>query len=212
MKYYAVRKGRIPGIYRSWNECKEQTFGFSGPEFKSFISITLAEKFMNSKKEEKKKKSPQKKNKKERRIYYLKPKRLLSSTSIDEKNIPIVYTDGSAILRVNAGAGVFFGNGDNRNGSYRVPGEQTNQRAEAYAVIKALQSCEGPIRIITDSMYVINCLTGIWSINANKDLFGVLQQEVGNRYIILEWVKGHSGIRGNEEADRLANEGRLIDT
>ena len=37
-KYYAVRSGRIPGIYESWAECKAQTDGYSGAEFKSFSS------------------------------------------------------------------------------------------------------------------------------------------------------------------------------
>lgn len=41
-KYYAVRKGRVPGIYASWDECKEQTEGFSGADFKSFKSYEQA--------------------------------------------------------------------------------------------------------------------------------------------------------------------------
>jgi hypothetical protein len=35
-KYYAVRRGRIPGIYRTWDSCEKQVEGFSGCEFKSF--------------------------------------------------------------------------------------------------------------------------------------------------------------------------------
>ena len=35
-KFYAVRKGYNTGIYESWDECKKQTSGFSGAEFKSF--------------------------------------------------------------------------------------------------------------------------------------------------------------------------------
>jgi hypothetical protein len=35
-KYYAVRRGRVPGIYRTWDSCEKQVEGFSGCEFKSF--------------------------------------------------------------------------------------------------------------------------------------------------------------------------------
>lgn len=35
-KFYAVRVGRVPGIYESWEECKINTHGFSGSVFKSF--------------------------------------------------------------------------------------------------------------------------------------------------------------------------------
>jgi hypothetical protein len=35
-KWYAVKKGRIPGIYLSWVDCQKQTKGFSGTIFKSF--------------------------------------------------------------------------------------------------------------------------------------------------------------------------------
>lgn len=35
-KFYAVKKGLTPGIYRTWDECKRQVDGFSGAVYKSF--------------------------------------------------------------------------------------------------------------------------------------------------------------------------------
>ena len=48
IKYYAVRKGFIPGIYFSWEDCLKQTKNFSGAQFKSFTSILEAEEYINS--------------------------------------------------------------------------------------------------------------------------------------------------------------------
>ena len=42
MKYYAVARGRKPGVYLTWKECKEQVDGFSGAKFKSFSSCEEA--------------------------------------------------------------------------------------------------------------------------------------------------------------------------
>lgn len=36
-KYYAVKNGRKPGIYKSWSDCKAQVDGFSGATYKSFL-------------------------------------------------------------------------------------------------------------------------------------------------------------------------------
>ncbi|WP_302789300.1 viroplasmin family protein [Anaerostipes caccae] len=38
-KFYVVRKGKNPGIYSTWDECKKQVDGFSGAEYKSFVVI-----------------------------------------------------------------------------------------------------------------------------------------------------------------------------
>ena len=35
-KVYAVRKGKTPGLYMSWDDCKAQVDGFPGAEYKSF--------------------------------------------------------------------------------------------------------------------------------------------------------------------------------
>lgn len=53
MKFYAVKKGRIPGIYRTWVEAKAQVDGFSGAEYKSFEKITDATSYMDWTQEEK---------------------------------------------------------------------------------------------------------------------------------------------------------------
>ncbi len=50
-KYYAVKKGRNPGIYETWEECKKETDGFSGSEFKSFTSLDDAQAFISSQEE-----------------------------------------------------------------------------------------------------------------------------------------------------------------
>lgn len=47
MKYYAVRSGRVPGIYTTWSECQKQISGFSNASYKSFTSKKAAQEFMD---------------------------------------------------------------------------------------------------------------------------------------------------------------------
>ncbi|KAI4258000.1 MAG: hypothetical protein LQ352_001390 [Teloschistes flavicans] len=45
-KFYAVRVGFQPGIYHTWADCLEQVKGFKKALFKSFASLTDAERFL----------------------------------------------------------------------------------------------------------------------------------------------------------------------
>ena len=45
-KFYAVRVGRTPGIYNSWDDCKAQTDGFPNATYKSFKTAAEAAEFM----------------------------------------------------------------------------------------------------------------------------------------------------------------------
>lgn len=46
--YYAVKTGKVPGIYRTWAECEAQTKGFSGAEFKKFGTEEAAQAFIDA--------------------------------------------------------------------------------------------------------------------------------------------------------------------
>ena len=46
MKFYAVKKGFVPGIYLTWEACKEHVHCFKRSEFKSFKSLAKAHKYM----------------------------------------------------------------------------------------------------------------------------------------------------------------------
>ncbi|CAM9014766.1 unnamed protein product [Wickerhamomyces anomalus] len=45
--FYAVQKGKAPGVYKTWDECKAQVIGFSGAIYKKFNSIGDAQHFIN---------------------------------------------------------------------------------------------------------------------------------------------------------------------
>jgi ribonuclease HI len=47
-KYYAVKYGRIPGIYGTWNECQIQVNKYPGANFKSFKTEKEANEFMSN--------------------------------------------------------------------------------------------------------------------------------------------------------------------
>lgn len=47
-KYYAVRVGKVPGIYNTWEECKAQIDGVSGAVYKSFSSLEEAERYIQN--------------------------------------------------------------------------------------------------------------------------------------------------------------------
>ena len=75
-----------------------------------------------------------------------------------------VYVDGSCINngKPNAVAGwaVFYGDDDPRNMSASLDGDQTNNRAEITACVKAIEHFVGDhIHICTDSKYTIQCVT-----------------------------------------------------
>lgn len=42
-KYYVVWKGHNPGVYLSWEKCKEQIDGFTGAAYKAFTDRDMAE-------------------------------------------------------------------------------------------------------------------------------------------------------------------------
>lgn len=46
--YYVVKKGIIPGIFRTWTECKEQIHEYPGAIYKKFDNMQDAVKFLNS--------------------------------------------------------------------------------------------------------------------------------------------------------------------
>ncbi|KAI0336025.1 RnaseH-domain-containing protein [Cubamyces sp. BRFM 1775] len=141
-----------------------------------------------------------------------------------EDEAVVVYTDGSCVdnglATARAGSGIWFGEGDARNGSERVPGtDQSNQIAEMYAVTMAHRATPPfvPLHVVSDSKYVVDGLTRWlpkWEENgwigvANqcqiKEVAALLRSR--SAPTTFQWVKGHSRVRGNEEADRLAAEG-----
>lgn len=36
MKYYAVKEGRVPGVYTTWADCEAQVKGYPGADYKKF--------------------------------------------------------------------------------------------------------------------------------------------------------------------------------
>ena len=47
-KYYAVKVGKTPGIYLTWEDCKSQVEGVSGAVYKSFPTLLEAEEYILS--------------------------------------------------------------------------------------------------------------------------------------------------------------------
>ncbi len=101
----------------------------------------------------------------------------------------------------------------------------TNQRMEVTAALEALRALDGPVLIVSDSTYVVHCFRDHWWRNwirrgwknknrqsiANRDLWEPLVDLVQDRGdVTFQWVKGHSGDRWNDEADRLAVEALSI--
>jgi len=130
----------------------------------------------------------------------------------------IVYTDGAC--SGNPGPGGW---------GWVIPGAEwasgaedpsTNQRMELQAVLHAVTHLDGPLEIVSDSTYVVNCFRDQWWKGwerrgwknsqkkpvANQDLWKPLVSAYKGCDVTFRWVKGHAGNEWNEIADQLAVE------
>ena len=123
-------------------------------------------------------------------LYKLYIKEEETGQKVFEKNIKnakseIIFTDGSCQKKM-CSLSVFFGINDKRNVGYVLDVERpTNQKAELYAILKAIEivDTEKSYLIYTDSQYSINCITKWnrnWIKNGWKTSKGgtVLNQEI----------------------------------
>lgn len=135
-----------------------------------------------------------------------------------------IFTDGSCINNgkenSRSGGGIWLGENHPKNLAFRIPGNKhSNQIAEISAILLALQQTEPyvPITFKTDSRYAINCLTkhlptwedNGWIGTANSEFIKATVYHLRRRsaQTSFEWIKGHNGLHGNEQADKLAKEG-----
>ncbi len=128
-----------------------------------------------------------------------------------------MYTDGAC--RGNPGPGGW---------AWAVPGgawasgyepDTTNQRMEITAALRAVEAIDGPLHVVSDSTYVVNCFRDGWWRGwiergwknskkepvANRDLWEPLVELVVERGdVTFDWVKGHGDDPMNDLVDRLA--------
>jgi len=120
----------------------------------------------------------------------------------------------------HCGSRVWFTQGNPRNRALQIPGNaQSNQVGKIATVIAAMEIVPPyqPVRICTDSKYVINSLTTHletweddgWISIKNAKMFRKAAHLMRHRSTrtTLCWVKGHNGIEGNEGSDVLAKQG-----
>ncbi|RMD97985.1 MAG: ribonuclease HI [Deltaproteobacteria bacterium] len=128
------------------------------------------------------------------------------------KDVITVYTDGASSGNPGpAGLGVVLIYRAHRKEISRALGVATNNVAELTAVKVALETIRNrklPVRIHTDSTYVIGVLAGGWKAKENLDLIAEIRALITN-FASVEFVKvpAHAGVTENERADELARLG-----
>ncbi|HQG30926.1 MAG TPA: ribonuclease H family protein [Deltaproteobacteria bacterium] len=222
-KFYAVLRGRRPGIYDAWSGpggAQEQVEAFPGALYKGFATREDACEYAESSGF---RSLPD----------YTRGERTggTEPRAGEERSVPapesgiVIYADGGSIN--NPGPGgygvVILENGSRRelSGGYRCT---TNNRMELMACIEGLKSLgEGPVRsvtIYTDSRYVAEGINKGWARRwrnnswmrdakhraENIDLWSVLLDLCDRYRPRFVWLKGHSGIRENERCDFLAKQ------
>ena len=150
--------------------------------------------------------------------------------ALEQRGWTVAYTDGSAkTVRgwAQAGFGVWFHRGSPRNHSAHVliSEQQSVSRGELRGVLHAVLARRPGERlaVVMDSEYVFKGIME-WSPKRRRHGWRTSSGEVGHRdlwetilwereragdELQIHWIPSHLGVQGNEEADALAEAGRM---
>lgn len=194
--FYAVKVGRQPGIYKTWDECKEQVSGFSGALYKGFQTKKEAEEFLSGKP--------------------IADTDIKKSSAGEDVDVTI-YVDGSfdadtsvygygfvVIFRDGTIKEFYGANNDTDTARIRnVAGEMLGAMfAVKYAKNKKCKS----VKICHDYTGIERWAKGYWKA---KNKFTAGYADYMKRHgkeidILFEKVDAHTGVEFNERADQLA--------
>lgn len=220
-KYYAVARGRNPGIYTEWygdQGAEVQVNGFEGARYKGFATLQEAQRWL--------------KGDSNNILSFQLPEMNLVEGALPVEAMPaeeteptdenvVIYTDGGCIGNPGPGGyGIVLYNAGRRmelSGGFRWT---TNNRMELTACIVALQALKVDLPVImhSDSRYVVNGITKGWAKRwrsrgwmrnhtnkaENADLWELLLPLCEEYRVDFRWVRGHAGSPDNERCDQLA--------
>lgn len=192
-KFYAVKRGVRPGVYETWSACEPLVKGLPGAIYKSFPTRQEAEAFVGG-------------------------ECVTEESKHTDENMVYAFVDGSynsatqvygygGFLMDHGERYVLQGHGDDPEmASMRnVAGEILGAMA---AVKLAVEKGLPELSIYYDYLGIEMWATGGWKRNKTGTIayYDYMQQVRDKLRVTFIKVKGHSGVEGNEEADRLAKE------
>jgi ribonuclease HI len=232
-KFYAVKIGRVAGVYHSWAECQKQITGFSGAVYKAFKTRSEALSFASGEVDPAIASADL-----DPTLASAESSQALSSDSFAPTLNPleiIFYTDGSYQASKNyLGYGCYC---QHAGQEFELSGTGTPEILRYYNIGPGVKvrNCTmeflgfaETLRILSETGFdfsryalrfkidyvgVQNWMSGDWQckedyIKKIKHESERLLRQLGCKYVI-EHVKGHSNVYGNERADQLATS--LID-
>ena len=185
MKYYAVKKGRKTGIFTDWEICREQVEGYSGAEYKSFAEKSAAEAY-------------------------------IKGEETPQFNGTTAYVDGSFNVKTGeyAYGAVIFSGAETKKFSEKFSDPEMAEMRNVAGEIKGaefvmrycLENDIKSVKIVYDYVGIEAWAKGEWKTNKKgtaryKEYYDSIKDKV---FVQFEKVKGHSGDKYNDMADKLA--------
>ena len=183
-KFYAVKQGRQPGIYSTWAECQKQTVGFKGAKFKGFVTRTEAEAYMNDE----------------------------EALSAPAEGI-VAYVDGSYFNGEYSWGMAIYENNQlifkaNGKGTSEEAAKLHNVAGEVAGAMEAVLWAEAQglehITICHDYVGISEWALGHWKTNTPLTTRYAAFMKERRGLVTFVKVAGHTGVEGNELADKLA--------